>query len=189
VNKVIVCAIAGLLLGLGGGAGFAVMRAKKPTPLAAAGAESKKDSAAVATEGHDEPAAAAQADEPVENVVPPAPVAPASGPAVAPAVAPAAARTEQPAGPTRDSAAAARPPSADSTRAAPTATPGRIAKIFAAMPARDAARVLEQLDDADVQTVLTGLNDRQAAAILAGFPPARAAAISRAVIRGRKGTS
>jgi flagellar motility protein MotE (MotC chaperone) len=54
------------------------------------------------------------------------------------------------------------------------------------MPAKDAAKVLLQLDDTDVQTVLSGLNDRQAAAILAGFPPERAAAISRAAIRGKK---
>ena len=59
----------------------------------------------------------------------------------------------------------------------------KVAKIFAAMPAKDAAKVLEQLDDHEVQSVLGGLNDKQAAAILQNFPTARAAAISKAALR------
>jgi hypothetical protein len=73
-------------------------------------------------------------------------------------------------------AAASLPPSSIS--------PEKIAKIFAAMPAREAAKVLEQLDDSDVQSILGALSGKQAAAILQTFPPNRAAAISKAALRG-----
>ena len=56
---------------------------------------------------------------------------------------------------------------------------GRLAKLFTAMPARDAARVLTQLDDEDVQRIIAKVPDRQAAAILSNFPPDRAAAVTR----------
>ena len=183
-------AVVGLLLGLGGSSGFAVMKAKKVAVATADSLAAKADSTAKNEHGDEgaKPAATAKAraPEPTEH---------ASAPAAAP-----------------DSAAALHnaPPKADSTVAVvaadhgaptkpavttpmPTAktvepAPGRIAKIFGAMAAKDAARVLQQMDDADVQIVLFGLNDRQAAAILAGFPPARAAAISRATFR-KNGTS
>ncbi len=69
---------------------------------------------------------------------------------------------------------------------APTApAPGveKVAKIFAAMPPKDAAMVLEQLEDSEVQSVISTLSEKQAAAILRNFPPARAATISKAVLR------
>jgi hypothetical protein len=56
---------------------------------------------------------------------------------------------------------------------------GRLAKLFSAMPARDAAKVLSQLDDVDVQRIIARVSDRQAAAILSNFPPDRAAAVAR----------
>lgn len=64
-----------------------------------------------------------------------------------------------------------------------TVTGKRIAKVFGAMQARDAARVLEQMDDADVRTILASLNNKQQAAILGTFPTQRAATIMRATLR------
>jgi hypothetical protein len=55
----------------------------------------------------------------------------------------------------------------------------RLGRIFGAMQPREAARVLEQMDDGDIATILGMLNDRQAAAVLANLPPNRAAGISR----------
>lgn len=76
-------------------------------------------------------------------------------------------------------------PPAKPIATAMTAAPGasKVAKIFAAMPPKDAATVLEQLDDAEVQSVISSLNEKQAAAILRNLPPARAALISKAVLR------
>jgi hypothetical protein len=54
----------------------------------------------------------------------------------------------------------------------------RLAKIFSAMSPKDAAKVLEQMPDADVRTILALMSDRSAAAVLTQFPPARAATIT-----------
>jgi len=196
--KVIVFAIVGLVLGLGGGSGVAIMKAKK-TMAAAADSVAKKDSAtALAKAAHEGGRTDGRAGvEPMPSVATPATdsggehAAPVTRDSVA---APNAGHGSASAGPVLATLpappgpASAKAPAGDS---APTAAPvpGRIAKIFAAMSAKDAAKVLLQLDDADIQTVLSGLNDKQAAAILAGFPPERAAAISRAAIRGKKGAS
>lgn len=193
--RVIVFAVIGLVLGLGGGSGFAVMRAKKAVAAAVDG-EEKKDSAKDGDEKHGgdakaptpegaEHARSATADssssvahaEPKRDSATATPSTTAHTPAGAQVSATSAPATS-----------GAKASATDTSRAGAPA-PGRIAKIFAAMSAKDAARVLQQLDDADVQTVLGGLNDKQAAAILSGFPPERAAAISRAVLRGKKGAS
>jgi flagellar motility protein MotE (MotC chaperone) len=60
----------------------------------------------------------------------------------------------------------------------------KVARIFGAMPAKDAAKVLEQLDDAEVQSIMSGLSAKQAAAIMQHLPTARAASISKLVLRG-----
>jgi flagellar motility protein MotE (MotC chaperone) len=196
VIKVIMLAVIGLVLGLGGGTGFALMRAKKTVAAAVDGGEQKEsakdadeklvdDARASKAEGaehaasdtRDSSASVAHAEPAKRDSVTAPPSAAPHTPTVAAATSAASPQTS-----------AARPPAADTSRAGAPA-PGRIAKIFAAMSAKDAARVLQQLDDADVQTVLGGLNDKQAAAILSGFPPERAAAISRAVLRGKKGVS
>lgn len=70
---------------------------------------------------------------------------------------------------------------------APTVMPTRkIARIFAAMPPKEASKVLEQLDDSDVRTILSSLNEKQAATILSNFPPQRAASISKAAMRAAR---
>ena len=59
----------------------------------------------------------------------------------------------------------------------------RLAKIFSAMSAKDAAKVMEQMPDNDVRTILGLMNDKTAAAILTQFPPQRAAAITKGAAR------
>jgi hypothetical protein len=63
----------------------------------------------------------------------------------------------------------------------------RLAKIFGAMKAPDAAKVLQNLDDEEVQAILFHLTDRKAAEILGNFEPARAATLSRSVLRSSGG--
>jgi len=199
VIKVIVFAVIGLVIGLGGGSGVAVMRAKKAL-AAAHDSTAKSDSTRLGEkkggeetkpsgdQGEERPTVAAHAPD---SAIAPAPVAALPQPKHDSTAAAATPATHAPgavpsAVPT---VAVAKPPAADTARASAAPVPGRIAKIFAAMSAKDAARVLQQMDDLDVQTVLAGLNERQAAAILAGFPAERAAAISRASLRGKKGAS
>lgn len=181
--KLIVFAVIGLVIGLGGGSGVAVMRARK-TVVAVPDSAAAKDSTA---DGEKEPGPkSTHAPDGEQHAT--APAAKDSEPVVRAVTT------------SHDSAAVAKPGPAPAVVNAPVtkpvpdtgrgaqapAAPGRISKIFAAMSARDASRVLEQLEDSDVQTVLAGLNDKQAAAILSGFPPARAAAISRVALRGKK---
>ena len=58
----------------------------------------------------------------------------------------------------------------------------RLAKIFAAMSAKDAAKVMEQMPDADVRSILALMSDRSAAAVLTQFPPTRAATITKGAV-------
>ena len=51
------------------------------------------------------------------------------------------------------------------------------------MQARDAARVLEQMDDNDVRVILASLPNKQQAAILGNFPSERAATLMRESLR------
>jgi hypothetical protein len=79
------------------------------------------------------------------------------------------------------------PPAAGSTAAdEPKMEPARLAKVFASMQAREAARVLEHLNDSEIQVILAGVGNREAAAILSNLTPERAAVISRAVISGER---
>ncbi len=64
----------------------------------------------------------------------------------------------------------------------------RLAKIFAAMSAKDAAKVMEQMPDADVRSILALMNDRTAAAVLSQFSATRAAAITKGALRASGGT-
>lgn len=59
----------------------------------------------------------------------------------------------------------------------------RMSRIFAAMPPKEAAKVLEQLEDAEVHVIMSGLSEKQAAGVLQYLPPTRAAAISKLVLR------
>ncbi len=61
----------------------------------------------------------------------------------------------------------------------------KLARIFSAMQATDAAAVLGHLSDSDVMEIITQLGTRQAAAIIASLPEQRAARISRLLLRRR----
>jgi hypothetical protein len=86
-----------------------------------------------------------------------------------------------------DSSATVRPPLAPPGTAAGAIVGGRISKIFTAMSSKDAAKVLDQMDDADIVTILSGINDRKAAEVLGLLPVARAAGISKEVLKHRMG--
>jgi len=65
-----------------------------------------------------------------------------------------------------------------------TALPeARLARIFGAMKAKEAAKVLDQMNDGDVRTILSMMTDKQAGAILAALPAARAAAVTKGAVR------
>ena len=55
----------------------------------------------------------------------------------------------------------------------------RLAKIFAAMSPKDAAKVMDQMPDTDVRSILALMSDRSAAAVLSQFTPVRAATITK----------
>lgn len=59
---------------------------------------------------------------------------------------------------------------------------GRLAKLFLAMSARDAAKVLEQMSDHDVVAILRSLPERRAGEILASIAPARSATLARTML-------
>ena len=234
--KLVIFAVLGLCVGIGGGSAFAVMKAKTAHAaevartattvadslakvqevgdkhVASAGAP---DSAGTAVDSSGAHAGGvsernhAAADSPEHAVAKPGPAAvgtqtSAPTPSVAshdpPPVAPV--TTSAKPGKSFDRALATvasngtptvagssfkpRPPALPAkpiTIAPPAPGVTKVAKIFAAMPAKDAAKVLEQLGDNDIQSVLGGLNEKQAAAILQNFPTARAAAISKAALR------
>ncbi len=58
----------------------------------------------------------------------------------------------------------------------------KLAKIFSAMQAEDAADVLQEMRDDEIEVILQHMSERQAAQILGLFQPARAAALSRVVL-------
>jgi flagellar motility protein MotE (MotC chaperone) len=55
----------------------------------------------------------------------------------------------------------------------------RLAKVFTAMEPKQAAKVLQHMQDADVQIILGYVGPRQAAAIMAELPPERVALLSK----------
>ena len=64
----------------------------------------------------------------------------------------------------------------------------RLAKIFAAMSPKDAAKVMDQMPDTDVRSILALMSDRSAAAVLSQFTPARAATITKGASRATGNT-
>lgn len=59
----------------------------------------------------------------------------------------------------------------------------RIARVFASMAPKDAAKVLEQMSDPDIVTILGNLSEKQNALILAKLPATRVAALSKVGLR------
>jgi hypothetical protein len=136
VIRVIVFAVIGLVIGLGGGSGVAVMKAKKALAAShdsTAKADSTKHNAAVAEKGHEDEAKPAAPELPtVVAHTDAAPTAAAQVPAtkhdsvVTPPV------------------AVVKPPAVDTTHGASPAVPGRIAKIFGAKRCSRASTIVRQ---------------------------------------------
>ncbi|MCC6316068.1 MAG: hypothetical protein IT361_00155 [Gemmatimonadaceae bacterium] len=205
--KLIIFAVLGLAVGLGGGAAASVMKARKAFGAwEAARAQVVADSIlkaaeheasdVVVTAGHGDSAATdsagshaaapapSPAPEPSSKTKHAAPSAPASHAPEPSARTPTSKAVET----VVSGGATARPkpipvPPGPVDVAANVLTE-KVSRIFGAMPAKDAARVLEQLEDADVKAILTGLSDKQAAGIMQHLPANRAAAISKLVLRG-----
>ena len=206
MGKLIVPLIIGLLMGVSGGGFFSVYQAGKAHASAVADAQKRglkpaSDSTHAATDsagisdttaahgGGDHTATEPSTAEPTTATA----AAPAAAAAHAPAAhAPAAQATEThtpvvtkpsatpaiaaPVAPAKQGA----PPNDDAATAAATqAHQRRLAKIFATMGPKDAARVLGQMNDHDVGIILGLLSDRQTAAILTNLPAPRAAALSQ----------
>ncbi|MEP7344001.1 MAG: hypothetical protein ABI877_01980 [Gemmatimonadaceae bacterium] len=213
--RMILFVVVGLLAGLGAGTGFAVMRAKSAfASESARHAKVVADSLAehaeqIVTKSASEKAAPEATSDSMSQAEPVAgepidaktettkatkanstlatshkPTTPATGVKVEPKV------TPPTSGGTHAPVAGADPV----TRALVTSAaskgedgqPKRISKIFAAMPPKDAAKVLVQMDDADVHLILDALGEKQAAAILQNFPADRLAAFTKAAIRGSR---
>jgi hypothetical protein len=84
---------------------------------------------------------------------------------------------------TAGKAAATQKPAAPSTPAPADsvveASERRLAKVFTAMEPKQAAKVLQHMEDADVQVILGYVGPKQAASIMAELPPERVAALSK----------
>jgi len=217
MKKLLIPVLIAVLAGVGGGSGFAYMRASKAyvadsTQLA----DSLKAHPPAASEpvAHDSVMAAAAESHvpaPIGEVLPMTPadsiraleasraslagatkgLPDAKTPTVAAAV------TDPKHAVPAHAAPAAAPPAPGSTTASAanvvrdarndalnTALPEqRLSKIFAAMSAKDAAKVMEQMPDTDVRSILAMMSDRNAAAVLSQFPAARAAAITKGAVR------
>ena len=81
-------------------------------------------------------------------------------------------------------AATTQKPAAAPTTPAPAdsvveASERRLAKVFTAMEPKQAAKVLQHMEDADVQVILGYVGPKQAASIMAELPPERVAALSK----------
>ena len=192
--KLVVLTVLGLLVGTGGGSAAAVMKARKAfaadTAVRARFVADSLSKAAEATSAHEPPAktdepvapasAAAKSKEPPSETPAPstekaewnravATVEAHGAPPLAAVGAEGKARTPA-------------PPAKPIAVVIPPAT-AKVAKILALMPAKDAAKVMERLDDDDVQAIIGSVSEKQAAAILQNFPPERAAVISKGVMR------
>lgn len=171
--KNVVAGVVAAVLGIIGGTAWTVV-ARGPAPAAADSAvvESAADPVAAESPSHSVALAPAETGEADTNPEPtPAAVEPQPPTPSAPA-------------PTTGAQAPAAAPSGEGE--APGAD--QLARIFTAMQARDAARVLSQLTDSEIRDILVRMGARQAASILSSMDPERAADLSRIVLGGREAT-
>jgi hypothetical protein len=196
MTRIIIIAVVGLLVGIGGGSGIALSTAKHKfvadsvarTQLAKDGAADGEAPPSTVDDAHPDGVMAGEhASTGQAAALPslPAPLATVATSKPAGGREGAVGTAAQPPAPT-PAPNAARQPAADTARANSPLQTGKLAKIFAAMPPKEAARVLEQLEDSDVTMILSAVSEKQAAAILSNIAPQRAAAISRAAVRGSR---
>jgi hypothetical protein len=175
MKALIIVGAVGLVAGIGSGTGLAFVM-KPDVPPAAADSAVAHDSLATpdSTAVHRAPAAVVSADTSAARAVAEQPAARVSAPE------------------SHDAPDPAKPDSGHTsvaeTEVAPTdSLQGirlrRLSRIFAAMTPRDAAKVLQQLDDSDIVSIVGSLTEKQAAAVLMAMAPERAAVISRGTLR------
>lgn len=170
--KPVIIFVATFAIAMGAATGAKVMLSK-PAPHATAGADS---SSAADDSTHTDTAIVS----PAKSETPPADSAhPATRPDSANAATVASTTT----------AAAASPVTAVPTPALATdstvqAQERRLAKVFTAMDAKQAAKVLEHMDDHDVHLILGYVGPRQAASIMNALPAQRVAALSKLAMGG-----
>jgi len=175
--RMVLAALIGLTLGIGGGIAASWLRGRTVPPTTAMAADSAAiavgDSAAVA-----DSSAIAIADMTAAAVAVCPHVAAKDSTATSPDTVPA--LTPKTAAPmaNADPVAAVT----DSIRAQRE----RLVRIMGAMKPADAARALVPLDDAQVEAVLFGMTERKAAAILGSFPAERAATLMRSILNRRQ---
>jgi hypothetical protein len=211
MKKTIIIAVAAFVVALGGATGAVVVRARKLAVAAAvAAAAARQDSLAKGlikepVQPAEEPAKGALEPPVVTVEVAPRdstgpvpgkaskaeakseakPAEPGSGDSKgAPAATEGALASGKPAVPARAIAELIKP------AGKPVPSPvdlvgGRLSKIFSSMPPKDAAKVLEQMDNGDIVTILGSVTDKKAAEILSLLPTARSAEISRSVMKNR----
>jgi hypothetical protein len=185
MKALIIVGAIGLVAGIGSGTGVAFVM--KPDAVPAADSVAAHDSVSPpdSTVVHHAPAAVVSADSGTTEPARAGVSAPDSHDAPA-----------TPATPTSPHAAAAATPDsghavvAETENAPADSLQGtrlrRLSRIFAAMTPRDAAKVLQQLDDADVVSIVGSLTEKQAAAVLMAMAPERAAIISRGTLRPKR---
>ncbi len=175
----------GLVVGLGGGAGWGALQTRDAL-LAARAEEHAKETEATPAVDHDpleslsEPARSAADTACTNDSLGAGDGVPGEGAAPGALPEPGAHAVEGDSAATSAMPAAAVPAESidgDGAR--------RLGKIFAAMKPADAAGVLGQMSDAEAAAVLLGMSERQAAPILGSLPAERAAVLGRVVLAGR----
>ena len=77
------------------------------------------------------------------------------------------------------------PPVAGAADSVVEASERRLAKVFTAMEPKQAAKVLQHMEDGDVQVILGYVGPRQAASIMAELPPERVASLSKRAMQAK----
>jgi len=190
--RIVIPFVAALGLSLGVSTGVVMMRAPAhpahPAP-AAAKANDSTHTAAHPDSTHAAGDSAAAPKDSTHVTDGATAVANAAGPKAAPTGSPEAGAPKGASEPTKGPEASGAKVIPVSAQKAPApavrsdSTEKRLAKVFGAMQSKDAAHILQQMEDVDVRTILASLSPKQQAAILGQFPAQRAASLTRAALR------
>ena len=189
MTRMILPFLAAFAIAVAGGSALALLKAKDAHGAALqrfAELKAKADSTAASTPAGADSAGSAAHDSTAHPVSPPAAPVPVTA---SPSGKPGATGLLVPPAPAASAPAASAPgASAPAGPAGETAqavgAEKRLARIFASMAPKEAAKVLQQMDDTDIRVILGHLGPRQAAAVLGSFPPERAATLSQQQLKG-----
>jgi MgtE-like protein len=175
--------IASFVVAAAGSTGAKVMLTK-PAPVAADSTKIGVDSTgtdSTAAPSHEKPAAEGEHKGTAASAAAPkmAAVESTAAPTVTPAKG--AAKTT----PAQKSSAPAAPAAPATTDSVVEASERRLSKVFTAMEPKQAAKVLQHMEDADVQIILGYVGPRQAASIMAELPPERVATLSKRAMQAK----